>query len=584
MAAVDPASLQPYVEDYDSVISEVIPMTRRLPTTRKSGLSQELSASSEPTSYDGVSDSGYSSTNTPNNETPPLKSTTPAPQNTRKDAMKRASTPGTTGQNIPRPPSKTTNNRTTSPAVPRNIPNAKPRERSPTMASSGGGADECDCADCKLPSNAIPGSSPHYSSSYNQNHSSSSYGHSPNYGNYQPYPDPRYDTTYPLDTSYPEKPLPTDRERKRTSLPAQRPTSSFSNSYTNSYPTYFSSSPAAAPAPSNTCPPTAFSPYAPPPLDTRVPPASGYSYSSYPYDTYDTYTYPDPHPQYPYEPTQHTYETHHSSNSSLPPPPQLHGPRRGSLGGRYHEEDYDYPLSPVLQPPTRRSSSRAIPIPATNTASMGLERERERERPSSWIQQQQQQQPAYLDTNQSLDRTVSASVPPGNAYDPPVEKRRSKTPGLGRERSRRESGGAREREREREYYGSVRLGPSALSRAMENCAISDEPRERERERERGHVRGSSDGYYGYATTGYDDRVEYTNPRAEEIQRPKLRMGRDVEYVKSDAYRYVRERQQQVHQQLHYGSVGREELVGRKSLQGEYAYAPRRRMTMSGGGI
>jgi hypothetical protein len=196
---------------------------------------------------------------------------------------------------------------------------------------------------------------------------------------------------------------------------------------------------------------------------------------------------------------------------------------------------------------------------------------------------------------QNLDRTVSASVPPVNAYEPPVEKRRSKTPGLGRERSRRESGGARDRERE--YYGSVRLGPSALSRAMENCAISDEPRERDITRERGHNRGASDGYYGYASGGYDEhrdsRVEYTNARdprlermearGEEIQRPKLRMGRDVEYVKSDAYRYVRERQQQVHQQLHYGSVGRDE-AGRKSLQGEYAYAPRRRITMSVGGM
>ncbi|KAI5787533.1 hypothetical protein FPQ18DRAFT_71206 [Pyronema domesticum] len=535
MAAADPASLQPYVEDYDSVISEVIPMTRRLPTTRKSGLSQELSASSEPTSYDGVSDSGYSSTNTPNNETPPLKSTTPAPQNTRKDAMKRASTPGTTGQNIPRPPSKTAYNRTTSPAVPRNIPNAKPRERSPTMASSGGGADECDCADCKLPSTAVPGSSPHYSSSYNQNHSSS-YGHSPSYANYQPYPDPRYDTSYPIE-SYPEKAPPTERERKRTSLPPQRPTSTFSNSYTNAYPTYFSSSPAAAPAPSSTCPPTAFSPYAPPPLDTRPPAAAGYTYPSYPYEAYDTYTYPDPHPQYPYDQGAHgVYDPHPATASSLPPPPQLHGPRRGSLGARYHEEDYEYPLSPVLQPPTRRSSSRAIPIPASGPGGL--------DRPGSWVQQ------GYME--QSLDRTVSASVPPVGAYEPPQEKRRSKTPGLGRERSRRESGGARDRERE--YYGSARLGPSALNRAMENCAISDEPRERDVTRERGHNRGVSDGYYGYGN--YDEhrdtRVEYTRDprmermeaRGEEIPRPKLRMGRD----------------------------------------GEYAYAPRRRMTMSGGGM
>lgn len=548
------------------MISEVVPLTRRQPVRGKSGLSNEMSSS-----YDGVSDSGYSSTNagTPNNETPPLKSTTPAPINTpspkvQKDAFKRASTPG-----IQRPSSKAFN-RTASPAVPRNIPGAKPRERSPTMPSTGG-ADECDCADCKkdVASKGSP-SSPSVLSSGVSGSYHGSYSHSPSSWTGYQYPPCRYDG---YDSGLMESPR---EEKKKSSMPPPpRPSSTFSgatsSSYSAAYGNYFahSASPAPAPpTPSSTCPPTAFSAYAPPPLNPSSPGPTAYSHygpssSMPPYGSpYDGYS-ASPSSSYP--------------DSYMPPPPSLgsgresSSKRRNSMraqansGAAYEFDDHI---------PQRRSS-------------------RAGERPPSWL-------PSHRDLD-GIDRSLS--VPPGTSVPPEAIRRKTTTPGPAPRR--RESAHAQG------TSGRLSLGPSALSRAMESCAISDDPPVRS------HSRSHSD-YYSHGHSHQLARrdpgtlmhpVDFSSSRSHGIHPDELvqmslpdsdgdtftmrypagipvklqlnggthktislgpKKKGDIE--QSVAYRYVQQRQQQVHAQLQYGA---------KTAAGDYAHRPSRRATMSG---
>ncbi|KAF8242822.1 hypothetical protein K440DRAFT_664525 [Wilcoxina mikolae CBS 423.85] len=618
-------SYQPYVEDYDSVISEVVPLTRRTTTNRKSGLSNETSMSS---SYDGVSDSGYSSTNTPNNETPPLPSTTPAPptpaptSTARQDAFKRASTPG-----IPRPSSKAFNR--SSSAVPRNIPNAKPRERSPTMPSTGG-ADECDCADCKKDTAKASPSSPSVLSSaawplHSSYQGSGSYTHSPSWPNY-PYPTNGYDGYGTATDSGATDTSSRSSDKKRTSMPPPpRPLSTFSggsgSSYSAGYGSYFGHAPSPAPAPptpSSTCPPTAFSAYAPPPLNTNIAPSPG------PSSAYSPYGPPSSVPTYSSSYSNHdswgrnttpiSPSSSYPDYSSMPPPPPIitgssssssSSNRRNSMraqanaGAAYHELD-EYTSYPLQQPPSRRSS-----------------RVMSGERPSSsWAQA------TYLE---GLDRSVS--VPPGGTVAHESSRRKTTTPGPAPNR-RRESGHSQSSSG---HYSS-RLGPSALSRAMESCAITDDPPMRS-----SHSRSHSDYYPNHVPSHgqlarrdhgtlmqpansdsgssrssgshHDSReelVQMTVPDSDgetfTMRYPagipvKLQLNggahktiafgpkeKNENIECSIAYRYVQQRQQQVHAQLQYGAL---EHGSRKTSASDYTYRPTtygRRATMSGAGM
>ncbi|KAI5848355.1 hypothetical protein BZA05DRAFT_95540 [Tricharina praecox] len=572
-------SYQPYVEDYDSVISEVIPIARRQHHRGKSSLSQEMSSS-----YDGVSDSGYSSTNTPNNETPPPPtSATPAPTSTtpgpggRKDAFKRASTPG-----IQRPSSKAYN-RTSSPAVPRNIPGAKPRERSPTMPSTGG-ADECDCADCKrdtsTTSKASPSSPSALSGSYNGSYSQSpSWQGSYHYPQTSRYDDPSFDGTYGREP-----------ERKRSSIPISpaRPSSGFSgataSSYTvpSGYPGYYSSSPVSAPIPSSTCPPTAFSAYAPPPLNTSLGSSDPSAYSPYgppPIPPYGSSYGHDSWDRVPVNPNSSSYDY-----GSMPPPPALLSgnttKRRNSVKQSAHPEGEEY--SPPQRRPSRLSGDR----------------------PTSWASA------PYRDFD-GFDRSMS--VPPGgNVAAAAAESSRRKTTTPGPQPRRRESSHSQG------VAGQLsgRLGPSALSRAMESCAISDEPPVRS------HSRSHSDYYYSHSPSNshgqltrrepgtmsggsyhYDEQVQMTMPDQDgetfTMRYPagipvKLQLNggthRSGSKSKKEniecsvAYRYVQQRQQEVHNQLRYGAL---EHGSRKPSANDYSYRPSaygRRATMSGAGL
>ena len=532
---------QPYVEDYDSVISEVVPLTRRGGATArgKSGLSNETTISE---SYDGVSDSGYSSTNTPLNETPPLKSTTPAPpappapyapttatattatsaaaasssssssSSSRRDPYKRASTPG-----LPRPASKSFS-RTSPQTVPRNIPGAKPRERSPIVPTTGG-SDECDCSDCKkdVSSKASPSSLPSLlangggmgGASYQ---GSASYSQSPSWSGFPYRSGAGYDPAY--DSGMTDSSRASESVKKRSSmppppLPPPRPSSTFSgasgSSYSTSYNNYFPPpSPSAShapPTPASTCPPAAFSAYPPPPppppLNTNIPPSPG------PTSGYSPYSLP-PYPSYSHDaswsaiPPSPSYTAEYSS---MPPPPPFmtagsvggssststsssggssggssSGSSSSSGGGSNRRnsmraqataaaaalqlQDFDEYANYGPQPPSRRS------------ARMGSGGER----PPSW------HQPSFLD---GLDRSIS--VPPqasSAAHESSRRKQLSATPGPAPSR-RRESNHSQPSSGQ----CSARLGPSALSRAMESCAISDDPHPVSR-----HARSHSDYY------------------------------------------------------------------------------------------
>jgi hypothetical protein len=543
-------SYQPYVEDYDSQVSEVVPLTRRQPRG-KSGLSNEMSSS-----YDGVSDSGYSSTNagTPN-ETPPLKSTTPAPINTpspraQKDAFKRASTPG-----IQRPSSKAYN-RTSSPAVPRNIPGANPRERSPTMPSTGG-ADECDCADCKKDT-ASKGSPPSPYGSYHGSYHGS-YGQSPSWAGFH------YPTESPRE------------EKKRSSMPPPpRPSSTFSgtisSSYSAGYGGYFehTRSPAPAPpTPSSTCPPTAFSAYPPPPVNTANHSPGPCAFSPYgPPPSLPSYG--GHYDAYPVTPSSSYPDTY----SSMPPPPLLSGSgsttkRRNSIRGQAGTGYYDLDDC-TAQLPQRRSS-------------------RTGDRPPTWASA------SYRDLD-GLDRSMS--VPPGASIPAEAIRRKTTTPGPAPRR--RESGHSQG------MSGTMRLGPSGLCRAMESCAIDDAP-------VRSHSRSHSD-YYSHghsiarrdpgsvmhsadyshspsrSSGAYpDDLVQMTMPDMDgetfTMRYPagipvKIALGhKKKDSIENNvAYRCVQQRQQQVHAQLQYAAL---EHGGRKSAAGEYTHRSSRRTTMSG---
>lgn len=540
-------SYQPYVEDYDSVISQVVPLTRRQHQRGKSSLSQEMSSS-----YDGVSDSGYSSTNTPNNETPPPpKAATPAPTSTtpgpggRKDAFKRASTPG-----IQRPSSKAFN-RTSSPAVPRNIPGAKPRERSPTMPSTGG-ADECDCDDCKKDTTSKTSSS---SPSAPSGSYTGSYGQPPLWqGSYQQ-PTSRFDDAS-FDGAYGR-----EAERKRSSMPITpvRPLSTFSgataSSYTvpSAYPGYYSSSPVSAPAPPSTCPPTAFSAYAPPPLDTSVGSSGHAGYSPYISPFGSSYGHDS------WERTPVTSSSYQDYSAMPPPPPLLSGTarRRNSVKQPAHPEGEEY--SPPQRRPSRLSGDR----------------------PTSWASA------PYRDFD-GFDRSIS--VPPSGAIATEPARRKTVTPGPPPRR--------RESSHSQGVSGQLsgRLGPSALSRAMESCTISDEPPV-----VRGHARSHSD-YYSHSASShgqlarrepgtmsggsyhYDEQVQMTVPDQDgEAFTVRYPAGIPVK-LQLNAFRHVQQRQQEVHNQLRYGAL---EHGSRKPSANDYTYRPStygRRATMSGAGL
>ena len=528
-------SHQPYVEDYDSVISEVVPLTRRTTVREKSGLSQSTTVDSS--AFDRISDSGYSSheANTPSNdssETPPRKSHTPGPGGVgRKDSMKRASTPGY-GH---RAASKSFS-RTASPAMPRNIP-GPPRPRSQSITT--GGADECDCSDCgkKAPSKPYS-SSPHSPSAHGHwpahQHSGSysgSYGASPG----QQWPSYAYPYEYP---EYAGEPAP---KPKRTSMPPPaRPSSTFSGTATasysaNNYPYFSAPVPdMQAPPPSQTCPPQAtYSPYAPPPLNTSLPP-SNYAMPS-PYDYSSSYTAPSPSYDYP-----------------PPPPPQPIPARRSSMR-------YETPPDLSYAPPARRS------------------------RPPSWNPQQFQEHSRSMSVPPPMDTYDLPAAPPRRKAQTPVQQMR-----------RRDSTHSREHARG--------LGPSALSRAMESCAIEDEPR--------GHTRSQSQQQPDYYTYQYPAPAGVLARRgggASESGSDGSGEGRMAaaggrrrgasEGLEMDM-RFVAARQQQVHAQLtggyqgavSYGGGGLPERRGSRGSAGagpgwEYAQPPAgvyaRRATMNG---
>ncbi|KAI5779803.1 hypothetical protein EDC01DRAFT_669912 [Geopyxis carbonaria] len=571
------SSHQAYVEDYDSVISEVVPLTRRTTAREKSGLSNSQSADSN---FD-VSDSGYSShANTPNNETPPLKSRTPAPLppiNTRQESLRRSKTPG-----IGRPASKSFS-RTQSPAVPRNIPNARPRERSGTVESNTT-TEDCECSDCKKGSKPSPSSSsPSILSNgawpLHASYHGGSYGQSPSWGGHAyPVAPARYD---PYESGAMDAPRESGSKKQRSSMPPPpRPQSTFSGATASSYSgfggSYFGQAPSPAPQPPtpvSTCPPT-YSAYAPPPppmdhapspvhTSPYGPPSSIPSYGqSYGYDAWGYGSTPiTPSSSYP-APVDYT---------SMPPPPQIN--RRNSMraqanaGAAIHDlptEEYQYQQPPRPQRRPSRVSSG--------------------ERPS-WPAAQY---------SENLGHSRSYSVPPVESASM-SERRKMTTPGPPR---RRESGHTSSRP---EVHPS-RLGPSALSRAMESCAIDDDCHPPTRSQSRSHYDShhhsnqlsrrdpgtmmhathSDSGSSGSGRShDKEELVSMTVPDAEgEAFTMRYPAGIPVK-LQVNAYRYVQQRQQQVHAQLQYGAM---EHGGRRT-SGEYTYRQaggyNRRATLNG---
>lgn len=519
---------EPYVEDYNSELSEAIPLTRRQTTKRASGLSNSISADS--TSYEpestNVSDSGYSShaeASTPG-ETPPPKSATPS------TPSRNQARPSRSPSNPPLPPFTRPSNKSfsrtqSSGSVPRNIPSSyntirrEYRESSPSTST--GGADDCDCADCGKPSKPVTSSPSRnsgvwpvgvpehpYQATYSSSPSSSSYASYPYSSKYDVYSESA-PTHSPYATD-PREGSSSRRERERSSTqssmpPPPRPLSTFAgasattsahtptgswtqSTYSSGYAAHSSSPAPAAPAPSSTCPPAyGSSMYPPPPLDTSVHTSSSHSYDYSPYappsasasyghsytsDSYSQSPVP-PAPNYYQEPTYHS-DSYHSDSyhqpeySSLPPPPAFTG-RRGSMHARasaavldsseyYTQPEYTHPQ--VEKHRERRSSNRV----------------HSSERPSSWYSQSQ-----FQDVPNR-----SVSVPPAQS-DPqavPSSSRRVATPQPIRRRDSSNSQGSGSH--------SSRL-PSSLSRSMENCAIDDELPSRSSRH--GHSHHRSSGYY-----------------------------------------------------------------------------------------
>lgn len=585
-------------------------MTRRgVGTREKSSLSQSMSAGA----IDEVSDSGYSTSTPPKNESPPPHKSEPAqPPMTRKETLRRGATPA-----MGRSSSKSVS-RSGTPAAPRNIPGAKPRERSPTVTSTGG-ADECDCSDCKKgakssPSASSPSVLAHGAWPQHQ-HSSSyhgSYGQSPQWATDFSYP-LRYDGYGPPPESGMSGSLKSSESKRkdRSSMPMPpRPSSTFSAAVaSSSYSAGFSggyfppTSPAPqAPAPSSTCPPTssyiyppppaspayASSPYAPPPLS--IPP---YGYSNP----------PEPWPMTPSTPGS-GYPANEYSVPPLPNPMNRRNSLRGVPPAPFPEEDY-YP-----RPPQRRSNRG----PSQSS----------QERPVSWSSTQ---------FAEAAHRSMS--VPPQEAYPPPpadpTRRKVSATPGPSSMR-RRESGHSSQGSAS---FHSSRLGPSALSRAMESCAIDDDPLPPQRSHSRSHshpVHHYSDPYNPHsgqlARRDYhqqsgamvpasqhqqqerEEFVQLTVPDSDEpltmrypagipvklhVNGERVHFSRGAGDRERDAggerekrrsattesndlnvaaYRYVQQRQQQVHAQLQYGAAHahlEDSPPPRNRNSGEYVY-------------
>lgn len=634
------ASYQPYVEDYNSELSEAVPLTRRQTTKRSSGLSNSTSAdaSSYETEGNSVSDSGYSShaeAGTPRESPPPRKSTTPAPPSRTQTQSAR---PSRSSSN-PAPPPFTRPSgkvfpRTVSPAVPRNIPssyNTVRRESSP--ATSAGGSDDCDCPDCgKVPSKPVTsGSSPSRSNGVwpvpvpvpAPEHSYHGYSSSPSSSAYAPFQYPSEYDGYNAKTVYPEfiqEPSSSRRERspKSSMPPLPRPVSTFvgssatssshtpsgswsQSSYNSGY-SHHSSSPALAPpTPASTCPPSyGSSMYAPPPMDTSP-------HGPSPRPTYDNSPYAPPvsAPSYGY-----TYAPDPWAQSPVPPAPNYHQAPEPS----YHPVQEYSSMPPPPPIPNRRNSMRAqanagaaIPEPSSDYHHTHGSHRRERrpsnrvhngERPVSWYGQ-----PQFQDVPNR-----SVSVPPVQAESAPISSssRRLATPQPPRRRDSNTSRGSGD--------SSSRHHPSSLSRAMESCAIDDEPPHRSSHHGHSHHRSSGHHEHHHALARRDTGTmmqssrsnrssdsdssghSYNSGREELVvldsdepftmrypagipvklqlngghtpRRISLKSRDKNENVEfSIAYRYVQQRQQQVHAQLQHGA--QMEHYDRRTTASEY---------------
>lgn len=624
------ARYQPYVEDFNSELSEAIPLTRRQATKRSSGLANSTSADASSYEAEGasVSDSGYSShaeATTPTETPPPQKSQTPAPPPPQTSRTQQSSTRPSRSPSNPapapftRPSSKSFSRAQSSPAVPRNIPSSynttrrELRESSPTTST--GGSDDCDCPDCgKTPSKPVTSgntsnrnsgvwSVPEHSSYHG------SYSSSPSsYAGYQyPMKYDGYSEGAPAHVGYTEPSREggsSRRERSSTQSsmpPPPRPLSSFAGSSTTtsshtpsgswsqaSYNSgYFGShhSSPAAPTPASTCPPTySSSMYPPPPIDTSVPgpsPHSTYEYSPYaPPSSTSSYGHsytPDPWSQSPVPQTPNYHQASEPSYhpaveySSMPPPPPIIN-RRNSMraqanAGAVLESSSDYPHPQVSHHRERRPSNRV----------------HSGERPSSWYGQSQFQEVP----------SRSISVPPAQSEPAATissSSRRVVTPQPIRRRDSNTSQGSGSH--------SSRL-PSALSRAMETCAIDDEPHHRSSRhghsyhRSSGHYeyhhgavarrdtgtmmqsshsnRSSDSGSSGHSHDGREELLVLDSDEPFTMRYPagvpvKLQLNggqtprtislgsrnknENVEF--STAYKYIQQRQQQVHAQLEHG--------------------------------
>ncbi|PWW77436.1 hypothetical protein C7212DRAFT_342735 [Tuber magnatum] len=624
---------QAYVEDYNSELSEAVPVVplRRQTTKKPSGLNKSSTVEELPEpSYEGVSDSGYSShsvASTPITETPPPpppKAPTPAP--VRKNQPSRSSS-GPIPFN--RPSSKSFS-RTAAPAVPRNITNANSGGYGYSSSygagrdgSPGGGSSDCDCPDCgKTPSKSSPtisSSSSATSSAWPIHQQPSSYHHSPPYGQSPSYPGYHYPQRYdgysaPTDSAVSDSSAGASGSRKsRSSMPPPpRPQSTFAGSttttsthssgsipwsHTSSYssPGYFdvhSSSSPVPPAPSTTCPPGyGSSMYAPPPLNTSIaaPPPPSSSYSNSPYA-------PPSVPNYGYPPATDYTAGDYYGQSTAPPTPSSSLPSSDYRDG-YVSSEYS-----VMPPPppivNRRSSMRAQAGATASTDSSPdythsvphhpqrrmSSRAHGGERPPSWYGQSQ------LQYQEAPER--SYSVPPTNTSAPAESsRRRGTTPQPIRRRESNNSQGT-------SGSHSARLGASALSRSMEACTIDDHtPRSSHHRhsssghpydshhavarREPGtmmqssHSNRSSDSGSSSGHDGREELVQLTVPDSDEpftMRYPAgvpvklqlnggtfqriLSFGRKSKNVNIEnpiAYRYVQQRQQQVHAQLQYGA-------------------------------
>lgn len=632
------SSHQPYVEDYNSELSEAVPLTRRPTTKRASGLSNSTSAdaSSYETEGNSVSDSGYSShaeAGTPRESPPPRKSTTPAPPLRTQTQSAR---PNRSSSNpVPPPftrPSGKTLPRTASPAIPRNIPssyNTVRRESSP--ATSAGGSEDCDCPDCgKTPSKPVTtGTSPSRNGGVwpvPEHSYPVSYSSSPSSSAYAAYPYPtEYDGYSGAKAGYTEfiqEPSSSRRERspKSSMPPLPRPLPTFTGSsattsshtssgswtgYNSGY-SHNSSSPALAPpTPASTCPPSyGSSMYAPPPVDTSAHgPSPRPTYDSSPYappGSAPSYGYsyaPDPWAQSPVPPAPNYHQApepnYHPAPeyNSMPPPPPIAN-RRNSMraqanaGAAIPEPSSDYHHSHGSHRRERRSSGRV----------------HGGERPVSWYGQ-----PQFQDMPNR-----SVSVPPAQAEAAPISSssRRMAAPQPPRRRDSNTSRGSGD--------SSSRHQPSSLSRAMETCAIDDEPPHRSSHHGH-HSHHRSSGHYEYHhgalarrdtgtlmqssrsnrssdsdssghshNSGREELVVLDSDEPFTMRYPagvpvKLQLNgghtprkislksrdknENVEF--SIAYRYVQQRQQQVHAQLQHGA--QMEHYDRRTAASEYPH-------------